>query len=316
MTFFRYPGGKAKLRNVPLQLSGISLAEHLNLYAFRLELEYREPFFGGGSIGTEFLFSHPRWRNVWLNDKDRGLACLWTAVTRYPKSLWHKVRDFVPSVESFDRFKRLLADVPIPETGKEIVEYGFMKMALHQISYSGLGMKSGGPLGGRLQESKYPIDCRWSPEYLRFQIIRLCERFRKSELRFTGCTNFDFSELILDQRPALLYLDPPYYVKGNDLYQCGFTERDHRRLATLLHFTRHSWVLSYDDCPEVRDLYEWAVIEEVDVNYSITATKDKESGARLSRTKPELVIYPTHHQDFVDSCRNILGFIETPLRDS
>ena len=44
--------------------------------------------------------------------------------------------------------------------------FGFMKIAVHQLSYSGLGLRSGGPLGGRSQASPYKIDCRWSPEYI------------------------------------------------------------------------------------------------------------------------------------------------------
>jgi hypothetical protein len=86
--------------------------------------------------------------------------------------------------------------------------------------------------------------------------------------------------------------DPPYYVKGGDLYQHGFTVADHERLAVALKETKHAWVLSYDDCFEVRRLYDWACVEPLEVSYSITATKDKETGHRLSRTKSELLICP------------------------
>jgi hypothetical protein len=34
-------------------------------------------------------------------------------------------------------------------------------------------------------------------------------------------------------------------------------------------------VLSYDDHPRIRDLYAWAAIEEVTINYSITAKDNK-----------------------------------------
>jgi len=95
-------------------------------------------------------------------------------------------------------------------------------------------------------------------------------------------------------RRSLLYLDPPYYVKGNDLYQHGFTVDDHQRLANALRHTEHAWVLSYDDCCEVRQLYNWANVESLQVNYSITATKDKDTGERVSRTKGELLICPKH----------------------
>ena len=117
----------------------------------------------------------------------------------------------------------------------------------------------------------------------------LHDLFGKVRVHLDGCTCADFQTLIDDPAPALLYLDPPYYVKGNDLYQEGFTEGDHQRLAALLKGTKHSWVLSYDDCPEVRALYDWAKFESIDVKYSITATKSEEG--RSSLTKPELLIW-------------------------
>lgn len=39
-------------------------------------------------------------------------------------------------------------------------------------------------------------------------------------------------------------------------------------------------------------MYEWANVEPLDVNYSITAVKDQDTGERLSRKKTELLIFP------------------------
>ena len=66
-----------------------------------------------------------------------------------------------------------------------------------------------------------------------------------------------------------------YYEKGNDLYQFGFSERDHVRLSEALKSTDHEWLLSYDDCQNVRDLYSWAKIKSVNVNYSIKGSREK-----------------------------------------
>ncbi|KKL03797.1 hypothetical protein LCGC14_2622550, partial [marine sediment metagenome] len=71
---------------------------------------------------------------------------------------------------------------------------------------------------------------------------------------------------------ALVYLDPPYFEKGGQCYKHSFSEEDHVRLATALRDTHHQWVLSYDDCPEVRDLYSFARIQELPVNYSIAGS--------------------------------------------
>jgi DNA adenine methylase len=176
----------------------------------------------------------------------------------------------------------------MPTVPSEIVEVGFKQLALNRISFSGLGTMSGGPLGGREQKSKSTIGSRWNPE-------RLCGDLASIQARWTGeylplqihascCTNFDFAELIKDETcPALLYLDPPYFIEGNKLYQCGFSRDDHERLASLLRETPYAWVLSYDDCSEIRELYRWAGIERIDdVQYSITG----------SRKKSELLIHP------------------------
>ena len=279
--FFRYPGGKSKLGKV--------IYRYLSRYS-RCDLEYREPFFGGGSVGLRFALGNYQCRRMWINDKDSGIANLWTSVIRYPNPLKQMVRDFVPSVEIFHKYRADL--INSDGTESDVVSKGFKKLAIHQISYSGLGTKSGGPLGGREQKSKYKIDCRWSPDFICSKIDKLHRQFSTLELRHRRCTDFDFVDLIRCEGDAFLYLDPPYYVKGNDLYQHGFSVEDHKRLKRALKASGNPWVLSYDDCPEIRELYKWAKIDSVSAIYSITATKDKESGERLSRTKDELLIYP------------------------
>lgn len=285
MSFFRYPGGKKKLRYI--------ISRYLNEYSKNKSIEYREPFFGGGSIGINFILDNPFWKKIWLNDKDSGISNLWTSVIRYPEDLKKIILDFIPSIEKFDEYKfDLLNNDEIYNKKKDILDHGFKKLAIHQMSYSGLGTKSGGPLGGRSQESKYKIDCRWSPEYLCKKIDNLHKIFLNLDIKHNVCTNLDFSELILCDTDSFLYLDPPYYMKGNDLYQHGFSEMDHKRLSDLLRDTKNFWLLSYDDCKEVRDLYSWAEIDVISVNYNITSIKEKESGKRLSTNKDELLIYP------------------------
>jgi DNA adenine methylase len=300
ISFFRYPGGKSKLRN--------SISEHLNVYANKLDLEYREPFFGGGSVGLKFISDNPQWKKVWINDKDLGVANLWTSVIRFPNELKKMVQDFKPSIEIFDKYKlELLSNSTVSQNASEIVLHGFKKLAIHQISYSGLGTKSGGPLGGREQKSKYKIDCRWSPDYICKKIDKLHNQFSKLEIKHQSCTSFDFEDLVNSTENSFIYLDPPYYIKGNELYQFGFTKEDHKKMADVLKYTNHPWILSYDDCPEVRRLYSWAEINIIYVNYSITATKDKQSGNRFSRNKSELLIFSKKHKESYNAWKNLFA---------
>lgn len=277
MSFIRYPGGKSKLHKL--------IISKLKEISGDKKLEYREPFFGGGSIGIKFLENFHT-KSAWINDKDLGISRLWKLVAESPEPLKNKVRDFKPNINHFDLYKELLIENDRYMTP---VDHGFMKLAIHQISYSGLGVKSGGPLGGRSQKSIYKVDCRWSPKHICKKIDQTHNIFKKIE-NFK-CTSVDFEELISTKGEFLIYLDPPYYVHGNSLYQEGFSKKDHIRLAQALKSCDGLWLLSYDDCPEVRSLYKgWARIESVDVNYSITATKDKSTGERKSRKKPELLI--------------------------
>jgi len=288
MSFFRYPGGKNKLKD---RICERIMSLSNSCRDCNGEFEYREPFFGGGSIGLA-LMKQDKLTRAWFNDKDEGIACLWNAVGIYPHELKKMVKGFKPSVKAFDEISEFLKTQTLRYTSESVVQYGFYKLAIHQISYSGLGLKSGGPLGGRSQESAYKIDCRWSPDYICKKIDEVNKMFRNID--FPGCTSHDFSEVIVDYRPAVIYLDPPYYDKGSDLYYHSFTEQDHKRLAKELKATPHKWVLSYDDCPEIRKLYDWANIEVLNVNYSITSKKVQDAGKRQSRWKQELLITAKH----------------------
>lgn len=262
---FRYPGGKRKL-----------LPEITNLIqklSPGLDWEYREPFFGGGSVGCSFGVQCLTER-IWLNDKDVGICCVWTSVIRYPNAFVQKIKNYNPSVEDYYRFKTILSSITMmPEQEEEVLTVALQKLVLHQISYSGLGTMSGGPLGGRDQTSRYPIDCRWNPEALAAQVWTHHKNFSQLVIREDRCTNYDYSALLSEKGDCTLYLDPPYYHKGGQLYQHG--EIDHALLASLLRECRSPWLLSYDDCPEIRELYSWASIMTVDVSYSIVSAKTK-----------------------------------------
>ncbi len=272
---FRYPGSKFKFRD---KIVGI-LSELLRTTP---NLEYREPFFGSGSVGVELLrvnngmFSDLN--KIWINDLDIGISSLWTSLLKHPEKLKEKVVSYTPMVEDFYKYRSKLLNMNFSDS---IVDIGFMKLVVHQISYSGLGTMSGSPLGGKEQESEYKIDCRWSPNHIVGTIDKIIDLFREYEVSFDMCTSVDYTNLIVgahmkEPHNVLLYLDPPYFVNGSDLYQHSFSRNDHNELAYLLQNTECRWLLSYDDCPEIRELYKWAKIETLDVNYSIKGSRYKQ----------------------------------------
>jgi DNA adenine methylase len=277
-SLFRYPGGKHKLLNHILKSVGSALVDR----------EYREPFFGGGSVGINVVKKFQPTK-IWINDFDTALADLWTMVMNEPDLLKDAVNQFTPSVEAFYAFKKLLSgDI----SDVSAAERGFMKLAIHQMSYSGLGTMAGGPIGGKTQTSKYPVGCRWSPNNICKQTDKIHELFASTTIHHGSCTALDYRELIEKPGSAFLYLDPPYYDQGAKLYQYGFGVQQHIEMRDLLQASKNPWVLSYDDDPNIIDMYvDWADIKRIEnVNYSITAIRDRETGETSSRTKTELLI--------------------------
>lgn len=67
--------------------------------------------------------------------------------------------------------------------------------------------------------------------------------------------NQDFEKLIkhYDRKEAFFYCDPPYY-ETEDFYN-GFNRNDHLRLRRVLDNTKGKWLVSYNDCEEIRYLY-------------------------------------------------------------
>lgn len=259
----RYPGGKGKLLN---EIGGFIAA----YYRLNGDSPYREPFFGSGVVGLHIMaFRHLS--SAWINDADPGIAALWKTVLHRPDELCDAIHGFTPSTGAFYDIKGKLLAGAIADP----VELALSKLAIHQISFSGLGTKAGGPLGGRSQKFEGAISSRWNPETLCREIRRAHELMCKSS---AIVTNLDFAAVIDAPGRAFLYLDPPYCEKGPELYQHAFTESDHLRLADCLQRTPNPWLLSYDDTPEIREMYAYAeIVELTDLPYSINTARTKGS---------------------------------------
>jgi len=261
----RYPGGKSKLAR--------PILERLNTN--HVIDEYREPFFGGGAIGLRVMATSNA--NCWFNDLDPTVYALWHAVAHHPIELKQAVRDFKPSVDEFRRIKSdFLTEAPDP--ARTIVRVACDKLALQCMSFSGLGVKSHGPRGGWAQRDS-GIASHWSAESICSRIDYISPHFARARV-----TNLDFELMLSDDGRGSIYPDPPYCGAGPELYQHSFSPADHLRLRNLLRYTGHNWLLSYDDCPAVRELYSFASIEEVEVTYSVSK----------SRRTRELLISPRH----------------------
>ena len=282
---FRYPGSKSKISEFIVD----RILCYYDIHGY--DMEYREPFFGSGSVGMSLMEQRGQLKNIWINDYDVGIASTWSAVISNPDELCTKTAEFIPTTEDFFSFKETLLHCP----RKIDVDIGFKKMAIHQISFSGLGTMSGGPLGGKSQASAYGIACRWKPLHMQAKIRKANRILSYRNIRNGQCTFYDYSELLKGDGNFFCYLDPPYYEMGPDLYQCSFTRAKHRKLAELLKTLEQPWLLSYDDSPYIRKIYDWAEVGELSITYSVNT-----SGTPKSRNKKELLITSPKFKTLLD----------------
>lgn len=233
VTPLRYPGAKKKALKKLLPFLRV---EHD---------EYREPFVGGGAI---FFGKPSQAQTTWINDLDEDVSAFFCAMRDHPHDLCDLVESTIPSLDTWRTIKN--------GTWTDTLHRGFRTLFLNRTNYSGI--LSANPIGGlREPNPKYPIGCRWNPVLLQQQIMACSLLLQGVEI-----TSLDFIEVL--QAPpqgqrTLIVLDPPYYEKGNSLYQKKMYPQDHERLAAALqqldpqHFR---FLLTYDDCEEVRALYQ------------------------------------------------------------
>lgn len=269
---FRYAGGKGKLRKEILPYI-IKKIQDKNIK--KEDFTYIEPFFGAGGFFDSLSYLV---KNIHLNDYDQQIVSVWNSILFFPESLKEEIIYFTPNTKDFFEFKDLL----LSNKNFSIIHEGFLKIALHQMSYSGLGVKAGGPIGGINQSSKYDVGCRWNAKSLCNKIDKFHKLFSGLNLKYNQFTNFDFRNVIDDSKENdIIYLDPPYFVKGKELYKNSFNLQDHLDLRNLL-INKKNWVLSYDNCAEIKEMYDFAELIEFNAKYSING----------SINKTELIIVP------------------------
>jgi len=102
-------------------------------------------------------------------------------------------------------------------------------------------------------------------------------RVWSERLRLVQIENRDFERLITEYNSddAFFYLDPPYYG-CEDYYQGGegFGRADHERLAAALKDVKGKWLLSYNDTPQIRELYkDYVILQTPEINYTLAKSK-------------------------------------------
>lgn len=241
-----------------------------------------EPFAGGAGASLSLLYLEETHR-IYINDADPAIYDFWwTLITRSQSFLdmlsktrvsiaeWRRQRDVYRGSGRVSRLRR-----------------GFAVFYLNRCNRSGIIM-NGGPIGGIKQAGKWKLNARYNKAELR----RRCEKVTeyRERIRVSCDDGIQFIER-LDPQSTFFFIDPPYFEKGPTLYLNALDADYHEALAALLKtMSDAAWVLTYDDCPEVRQMYRgWAAIRPFSLRY---AAAERRTGRELLIT-PKWMQIPT-----------------------
>lgn len=249
----RYPGGKSKM--LPL------IMEHLDPLLINSKY-YIEPFVGGGSVMLHVAANYPNLQ-LFINDKNYGVASFWSIVTGTDDQKINQLITLIDQKPTVDLYAQLREDKSL-----DPVMCAYKMLFFNKCNFSGI--ETSGPIGGTKQESKYKIDCRYNPAKIKQGIKDINQVTRGRVV----ASNVDINNcFVLWNSDYPAYLDPPYVWKGSELYVNYMEQPEHEQMAKRLA-SRSNWLLSYDDCPEVRALYAEKEIVNLSVRYSINGKKE------------------------------------------
>ncbi|RMH34191.1 MAG: DNA adenine methylase [Gammaproteobacteria bacterium] len=266
----RYPGGKAIL-------SGF-LADVLALNGLR-DGVYVEPYAGGAGAALNLLFGEHVER-VYLNDADPCIFAFWNAILNSKNDFIERLRDTPVTIEEWKRQREIYRN----HKRHSQIKVAFASFYLNRCNRSGI-IVNGGPIGGFTQKGKWKLNARYNKD----ELVRRIERIYmyRDRIHIYNMDALNFLDMVVGKLEnldkTLVYLDPPYYIKGPQLYLNHYKPEDHALLAAYLKRVTSSirWIMTYDNVPEIHDLYSDYELIELKLPYT----------AFNRRTGSELLIY-------------------------
>lgn len=248
----RYPGGKLKVVDYVKQLMEVNDL---------MGGTYIEPYAGGASVALSLLFSKYAGK-IKINDKDRAIYAFWYAVLNETEALCRMINDVPVTMNTWQTQHELQKH----KEEADFLELGFSTFFLNRTNRSGI--LNGGVIGGKEQQGTWKIDARFNKKDLIERIEHVAGYADLIEL-----TNMDAVALIkrYKRTPAaktFCYLDPPYYVKGQDLYLNYYRDEDHQDIAKAIKKFKGQWIISYDAVDFISELYKDYRQKEYYLSYS------------------------------------------------
>jgi DNA adenine methylase len=241
-TVLRYAGGKSWL--VPL-LSSCVPGTIRTLYS---------PFIGGGAF--ELYCAQELGIKVVGSDTFEPLVNFWQCWLHNAHRVYLEAKKLYPMTKS--KFQQINAEY---HYCKDKFKKAALYYVLNRTSYGGITLAGAG----------YVHD--------RFTLSGL-DKLRGFQCKNIEVSSLDYSDAIpklpRNDPTCLLFLDPPYIVPGK--YYGPSTQFDHRNLRDMLLplSSNTYWILTYNDCREVRSLYKGCKIIPVTALRQITHSSAKE----------------------------------------
>jgi len=257
----RYPGGKVCLLEPVSRLLRLNKLDHGH---------YAEPYAGGCGLALALLFDG-HVGDIHINDIDLPVWSFWNVVLNQTKEFVELIERTPVTLPQWRKQRRLLRE----STDK--MELGFAAFFLNRTNRSGV-IKNAGVIGGLEQKGDYAIDCRFNKE----ELIRRIRRVRKyrSQIHLHRKDALKFIDNVEKNLPprSFLCIDPPYFHKGSSIYTSFYQRADHETLADRILDLDMPWVLTYDFCDEIHELYTDRRQFQFALNYSL---HDKRKGTEL-----------------------------------
>lgn len=234
----RYPGGKACI--FPF-ISKLFYENNL------VGCSYAEPYAGGSGLALKLLFNEYV-KDIYINDLDNSIYCFWKAILESNLQFCDWLEDVEVTLDNWHYFKSIQKE-PSDKNYLEIAKATFF---LNRTNIS--GVIKGGVIGGVNQTGKYKIDARFNKKDLISRIKRI-EKF-KNRIHLSNLDGLSFIGKMNNKKEnVFIYLDPPYYQKGADLYMNFYSKQDHKKLSKKVSKIKKKWLVSYDNHEFILSLY-------------------------------------------------------------
>ena len=250
----RYPGGKAPFASFVASVMDVNgvVAGH-----------YLEPYAGGAGVALELLF-HGHASHIHINDADPAVYAFWASVTKHPGALLRLLESTPITIDEWFKWRSVLRE----DGNADLVEKGFATLFMNRTNRSGI-LKAG-VIGGKNQDGEYKLDARFRKDVVAARIQEIAKRAKDISVYCEDSLHLlnRCSEIL--PKKSLIYLDPPYYVKGKGLYRNYYEHDDHVAIANAIQKKKFKWpwVVSYDNTEEIRSMYQWSRSFSYGLNYT------------------------------------------------